>query len=339
MMKTELPANNPVGAGEFGFTKKVKRVLKFAYRYTVSYFEKGRFTSPAIPRLSIETTNICNAKCVFCANPVMERRKEPIEMVKFKKAVDELVALGGSVIDFNVTIGDPLLDPNLLERARYVKQFPQFKTLGFVTTLQWLHRYDLDEFFESGITWLSISTSLSGREKYFEFFGVDKYEPMLTNLITLIKENDRRGRPLELFIGVKPTNEPLESVLQHADFKLINSMVEQDLESAVDGQGTYVDDWQGAVDLPPYLKKRPLYPRAFRPCQLLYSGLMVYSNGNVGACACRDFEASSELILGNVGDQTLGEMWNGSKLAGIRSDWLTKNKVPDICKSCRHYLY
>jgi len=35
---------------------------------------------------------------------------------------------------------------------------------------------------------------------------------------------------------------------------------------------------------------------------------MVYSNGKVGACACRDFEASSELILGNVADQSLEEM-------------------------------
>src|SRR3954463_1893667 len=103
-------------------------------RYLKGYLQPSRYRAPKVPAISIETTNICNAKCVFCANPVMERRKEPIEMVKFKKAVDELVALGGSVIDFNVTIGDPLLDPNLLERARYVKQFPQFKTLGFVTT-------------------------------------------------------------------------------------------------------------------------------------------------------------------------------------------------------------
>src|SRR6185295_12102345 len=184
MMKTELTVKNPSGLSSMAFTKKVKRVWGFIYRYTVSYFEKGRFTAPSIPRLSIETTNVCNAKCVFCANPVMQRDKEPLEVTKFKKAVDEFVALGGTAIDFNATIGDPLLDPYLLERARYVKQFPQFASLGFVTTLQWLHRYDLNEFFESGITWLSISTTLSGREKYLEFFGVDKYEPMLTNMVT-----------------------------------------------------------------------------------------------------------------------------------------------------------
>jgi hypothetical protein len=115
-------------------------------------------------------------------------------------------------LDFNVTIGDPLLDPHLLERARYVRQYPQFSTLGFVTTLQWLHRFDLDEFFDAGFTWLSISTTLSGREKYQEFFQVDKYDHMLANLKRLIEENDRREQPLSLYIGLKPTDEPIDDV-------------------------------------------------------------------------------------------------------------------------------
>jgi len=317
----------------------LRKVFPFIYRYVTGYFRKGRFTAPDKPRISIETTNICNAKCVFCANPIMERRKEHLEMVKFKKAVDEFAALGGTVIDFNVTIGDPLLDPMLLERARYAKSFPQFGPVGFVTTLQWLHRWNMDEFFESGIGWLSISITLSGREKYSDFFGVDKYEQTLKNLLMFIEENKKRGGKILFGIYVKPTDEPFEQVINHPDFKMIDSMVEQDLVETIREEGFYVDDWLGTVKLPPYLKRRPLYPRAFRPCQLLYSGLMVYSNGKVGACACRDFEASSELILGNVAEQGLEEMWKGDKLATLRSDWLKKNRVPEICKSCRHYLY
>src|SRR5258708_2915566 len=126
-------------------------------KYIKGYLQPSRYRAPKVPAISLETTNICNAKCVFCANPVMLRKKEPLEMTNFKKVVDEFAAAGGKDIDFNVTIGDPLLDPLLLERARYVKQYSQFETLGFVTTLQWLHRWDLKEFFESGLTWLSIS--------------------------------------------------------------------------------------------------------------------------------------------------------------------------------------
>ena len=318
---------------------RATRAAAFVKRYVGGYFQNGRFEPRPKPKLSIETTNICNAKCVFCANPVMMRRKEPLSMDRFRKAVDEFAAMGGTDLDFNVTIGDPLLDPQILERARYVRRYPQFKTLGFVTTLQWLHRFDLITVFEAGLTWLSISTTLSGRQKYYEFFQVDKYDQMLDNLKLLIFENDRRGRPLNILIGIKPTDERPDDVVAHPDFVMINQLVDQDLEAGVRAGGFYVDDWLGAVKLPAYLKKRPLYPRAYRPCQLLYAGLMVYSNGKVGACACRDFEASSELILGNVQGESLESMWTGKHLADLRSDWRTRNKIPHICQSCRHYAY
>jgi len=80
--------------------RTVKKGSKFLVRYVAGYFKKGRFTAPDKPRMSIETTNICNAKCVFCANPIMERRKEHLEMNKFKKAVDEFVAIGRHGVGF-----------------------------------------------------------------------------------------------------------------------------------------------------------------------------------------------------------------------------------------------
>ncbi len=316
-----------------------RKALRFAWHYAAGYFEQGRFEARPKPKLSIETTNICNAKCVFCANPVMLRRKEPLDMDRFKKAVDEFAAMGGTEVDFNATIGDPLLDPQLLERARYVRRHPQFQQLGFVTTLQWLHRFDHNEFFEAGFTWIAVSTTLSGKQTYFDFFQVDKYDQMLDNLHNLLAENTRRSGSLNIEIAIKPTNEPLENVINHPDFQTISHLTKQNLESDVKNIGFYVDDWLGAVKLPAYLKKRPLYPRAYRPCRLLYAGLMLYSNGKVGACACRDFEADSELILGNVGDQSLDSMWQGDTLARLRREWRTHNKVPEICQSCRHYLY
>jgi radical SAM protein with 4Fe4S-binding SPASM domain len=319
--------------------RRSAKAAKFAHRYTRGYFERGRFTPRAVPKLSIETTNICNADCVFCANSKMTRRKEPLSFEAFTKTVDEFAAMGGTQIDFNVTIGDPLLDPKLLERARYVRRYPQFGALGFVTTLQWLHRWNLDEFLASGITWLSISITLSGRETYKAFFGVDLYDRTLNNLVTLIRENEKCGRPLGIHIALKPTDEPIEKVVQHPDLLLLDTMVDQDLVAEARGTNVYVDDWIGAVTLPAYLKKRPLVPRTFRPCRLLYTGLMVYSNGKVGACACRDFDASSDLILGRVQGEPLEQIWRGDVLARLRKQWRTRNAVPQICQSCRHYLY
>lgn len=281
---------------------------------------------------------MCNSDCVFCANSLMQRRRQPMKMDVFRKAVDDFIRMGGTHIDFNAVIGEPLLDPYLLERAKYVKQYPQLGRLGFVTTLQWLQRFDLDEFYQY-VDWLAISLTLSGREKYQEFFRVDKYDQVLKNLLTLIEENKKRPKPIAFTLLVKPTNEPVEAVLNHPDFKMINALVEQDLEASV-RQPAQVDDWLGAVKLPEYMNKRPLIPRWHRPCALLHGGVVVYSNGNIGACSCRDFEAASkELILGNVATDDLAGVWNGEKLNQIRAEWREHNRVPEICKTCRHYVY
>ena len=119
------------------------KLLRFTARWVGTYFESRRYEPSLVPHLSLETTNVCNSDCVFCANSVMKRKRGPMKMEHFTRAVDDFAALGGTQMDINVTIGDPLLDPYLLERARYVRRYPKITGLGFVTTLQWLHRFDL----------------------------------------------------------------------------------------------------------------------------------------------------------------------------------------------------
>jgi len=314
------------------------KLAAFVGRYVARYFEKGRFTPTPTPYLSIETTNICNSDCVFCANSVMKRKKGYIDDGDFEAAVEDFAKNGGTKIDFNVTIGDPLLDKRLMQRARYVRQFPQFKTLGFVTTLQWLHKKDLDEFLEL-FTWVSVSITLSGRDSYRKFFGVDKYNDALSNLKMLLKAVHERKSSFEVVISIKPTPESVQEICSHPDFIEINELYGGGLEAEVRERAFYADDWLGAVKLPDYIKRRPLYPRAFRPCSILYGKLMVFSNGKVSACSCRDFEASGDLIIGDIRTDKIMDLWRGDRLKAIRKDWRLRNKVPDTCRSCRHYVY
>ncbi len=313
---------------------------KFFTIYARRFFIRPVCPIPSTPSLSIETTNICNSRCIFCANLVMRREKKSLSLEAFKRSVDEYAAMGGEEIDFNVTIGDPLLDKYLLDRVRYVRRrYRQIKTVGFITSLQWLHRYDLEEFFNSGLTWISVSTVLSGRDRYRDFFGVDKYYQMLANLKMLLIENRRKNTPLIVWIAIKPTPEPAKIIMKHPDYQEIKLLSRLDLDTQIRKRHFYVDDWIGAIKLPRYLKKRPLYYRRKRPCRILYKGLMIFSNGNIGACSCRDFEADSDLILGNIESDSLQGTWKSERLASIRSDWLNDNKIPHICRSCRHYLY
>src|SRR6266702_3783017 len=111
------------------YTVSLIRALRFGAHFVGRFFAPGRFTAKPMPVLSVETTNICNSNCVFCANSAMTRKKMYIDMAAFEALVADFAVRGGKQIDFNVTIGDPLLDKQLLARARYVRRYPQFESL------------------------------------------------------------------------------------------------------------------------------------------------------------------------------------------------------------------
>jgi len=266
----------------------------------------------------------------------MKRPRQQIDDEVFKKAVDDMAAAGGLDISLCVTIGEPLLDTKLIERVRYVNQYPQYRgKIGFYTTLQWLHKFDLDEFFDSGIAWLRISTSLSGPRAYQKFFGVNLYAKMFGNLVALLRENNRRGEPIRISLMLKPTEEDYSQIANHPDFIAVQELISQDLSEELKYLKDPVDTWNGSVQLPTYLKPAKLKKKRV-PCKFLYEGLTVYSNGAIGACFCRDIEANSELVVGSVGETGLLEAWHG-KVQKIRDDWAFRKKIPELCKTCVHY--
>ena len=72
------------------------------------------------PEIRIETTNACNATCVMCPREKMERPEGIMEMGLFQKIVLQCLELGAERI-FLGGFGEPLLDPLLTERIRFIK--------------------------------------------------------------------------------------------------------------------------------------------------------------------------------------------------------------------------
>ncbi len=54
-----------------------------------------RRTGNRPPLLSIETTNACNARCVFCGYRFMQRPKSIMDMDLYKKVVNDYAECGG----------------------------------------------------------------------------------------------------------------------------------------------------------------------------------------------------------------------------------------------------
>jgi len=97
----------------------------------VKFIIKGLKLHPTT--LFIELTNICNANCIYCGYRFMKRKKGIMDMKLFKKFIDEFDNAGGGDISLTGIVGDPLIDPNIIEKIRYARAKDNIRNIRFST--------------------------------------------------------------------------------------------------------------------------------------------------------------------------------------------------------------
>ena len=286
--------------------------------------------------LSIEGCNICNANCVFCAYQYQKRKKAIMPYEIFKKAIDEYNLLGGGNFGLYCTVGDPLMDPLILDRIHYARQLPNIISISTCTNCLKLHEIGVEKLLTSGLTAINISTTGFDLKIHNEIYRTNKAELMKDNLIKLLKTNKDRGNPCKINVGLR-TYQSLKEVLNNPEFRQVAGLIDE--LSA----NYFFDDWSGRIksaDLPKGMRLRPLSLSLMRrknPCSLLYGAISILSDGTATLCGCRDINGDSELVLGNIKDSSLMELYRSPHAATIRKNWLNGSKVPEICQRCRLY--
>lgn len=298
------------------------------------------YLSGSIGKLTIEISNICNANCIFCAYQYQTRPQIFMDMDLFKDIVRQYVELGGTEIDFTPTVGDALTDKHFLERLRYASSFDQIEEIALTTNLISLQLHGARELIEAGLTRVSISISGLDEAMYKRVYRSKSYKKVIANLRELITVNNAMGKPLHIYVSMR-CDRPIPEVAQYPDYKEIAALVGPE---NVDFN-LHFDNWAGKIkqeDLSGTMKMRPhggimkgISRMRLTPCAELYDGPMVYSSGLVGACGCRDVDAS-KLIIGDLRKESLADIWFGEKLQKLRDEFLT-DRIQPICKMCTHY--
>ena len=72
------------------------------------------------------------------------------------------------------------------------------------------------------------------------------------------------------------------------------------------------------------------------PCYWLYDGPIIFVDGRVGLCGCRDYNADSELIIGHIMEDSLLNIWHSERVKQVREKF-RKQSLPDICSKCTTY--
>lgn len=281
--------------------------------------------------LTTEVTNICNANCRFCAYRHQRRTKGIISNELFKQAIHQYAEAGGGILSLTPIVGDPLVDRSLVDRIKFAKQIKQIGYILLYTNLIGLEDFDIKDLLRSGLDSINVSTCVASKEMYASMFGVDRYDSVVQNLETLLRANRRLNDRLKVTVHAK-ADKPYDQTTSSPTYRRIVKRYGREA-CHIDYQ---YDNWTGLInedDLPRH--HTFAYVRDIsEPCSELYNGIIVFFNGDVGICARRDLEAT--LVIGNIHESSLEDIWRGEKLQTIRNQWM-KDNIPTICRRCCCY--
>ena len=316
--------------------------------------------------LYIETTSRCNLRCRGCI--LLRGSWEPQRDLSLKELIMicdqvpklERVALHG--------IGEPILNQELPNMIRYLKKrraFVFFNSNGVL-----LDERCQNQLIDTGLDELRISLDASSPEGYKTIRNSDKFNLIISNVqafserITSLHVSHPK---LSLwYLGTReniselPSFVRLAAALDITEVYLQRLVYFQDCEGYglarsektlmdsnaaiteliykssqiakqsgiqfnASGLGNPIDSLQKGI-------QNPLsWQRCYRPTTLMY----ITASGNVLPCCISPFSISDydSIILGNIFDNSLAEIWSGDKYRAFRKKRETKNP-PTCCKGC-----
>jgi len=292
-------------------------------------------SDPNLPgALYIETTNLCNARCVFCYYPKVHGTMpvKYMDMSLFKDIVQDYVQMGGREISLTPTIADPLVDKMIDERLKYIDSSP-IKKLRFYSNFISFRSKIREAFQGMSNTSFNIGISMTGfnREMYHKLMGVDSYTKVMNNLKALseiVKSNPNVNAHLVLrkYKGDAGETDRMAQFCRDHGFGC-------HFENVYDTWGGLMEE---DIKNNEYLQGRirTRLPRT-KPCEVTYRKPLITVDGDYKVCECRD--VFGELVIGNVKETPFSKLWVSQELRALRNRFYSQDTLPEICKKCEMY--
>jgi len=324
-----------------------------------------------LPRhLYIEVTNHCNSLCISC--PLTYDHFLPIEPKQhlswenFRRIVDPLPRLDRVVLH---GIGEPLLNRDLPRFIAHLKErgaYVLFNSNGVL-----LDQKRGDALVAAGLDELRVSIDAVTPALYAKLRGIDALPKIIQNLQAFVARHGTQSSP-KLSLWLVGMQENLHELLDFVRLGAEIGVAEVYLQRLVyfgDGQrpdeastmtpeqslyGTLAAQQEslifqaealatelglrfqasGATTPHESISTKGEHPwqGCLRPWLLMY----VTANGNVLPCCIAPFAAPTytDIMLGNLFDAPLAEVWNGTRYQDLRTAVLSEAPAPWPCQHC-----
>ncbi|MBE5738129.1 MAG: radical SAM protein [Clostridiales bacterium] len=272
--------------------------------------------------LLIEVTNICNNKCIFCANRRMTRSKGQIDYALAVRVLKECYDLGSREVGFYAT-GEPLLYDRLsdliVEAKKIGYEYIYITTNGLLATKE-----RIKALLDVGLQSIKFSINAINREDYIFVHGVDAFDIVMRNLKDC--RDLQKKYKNKLFVSTILT--------KYTDYD------RTDIEKCFEGlcDRVVVQNAKNQGGLLPTLNDSLLITKSdgevehFNiPCSYVFNSVTVTYEGYLTGC-CMDFQ--NYLAYADLNKVSVSEGWNNSVITNMRNLQSSGEVGNTLCKSC-----
>ena len=275
--------------------------------------------------VSIETYSACNSKCTFCPHPLLDKNRSPKRMsdIVFEKIIKECSIYDDLQMITLSFQNEPLMDQTLFDKISYVRNVTREKPkICIVTNGSLLTSVRLNKLLQNPPDILKISVYGIDKETYEKTMIGLNFEKTINNIRNLIALTQNMEKP-KIQINVVYTDEIDKTGIQKISQYWMEKGLKPHFMNVENRAGTLMN------------KKQTFSNNKWRVrtwCQRPMKQLSIFPNGDVVLC-CADWKR--EVILGNVSNKTLREIWFGNTINHYRSK-LNKGEIKDLnpCNKC-----
>jgi len=307
-----------------------RRVLKLSGAWSKMRGETDRMR-PIM--LFCETVNICNADCVFCPYSAQTRARGSMTSALFEAVLSGYRELGGGYLTLTPMVGEVLLDRLWMERVQFLSKVRDQIIPSITTNLYALERYPDHDVIEMLKVLRRIQVSCYGitPEECEAITRRNSFGRFLTQIRRLLGLRQAAAADCSVHIGfrtLKPrTSDELETFLK----ELVGAALPYATTHQYANWGNFMrGQLPGEASWFPERTNQS-------PCVMLPLAMQIYWDGRVSACSCCDYDSSTQLFIGDLNQQSLSEIFNGSRSQEIWQRHESGSLQP-ICRNCTFHV-
>jgi len=256
-------------------------------------------------------TTYCNFKCVYCGHSLgYDKMKEKYDfepqnmsMATYKKIIEQVKEFPDKLKMLSLTgQGEPLINKELPLMVKLAKEADIAERVEFISNGSLLTKETADALIDAGLDTLRISLQGLSSDKYREICGANiDFESFMENIRYFYK---RKGKT-KLFVKIMDVS--LEEGEEKEFYRLFGDCSDRMFVEKMLPVYEGVNITKGmSVEYDRYGRKN----EKRKVCPLPFFMLGIFPNGDVEPCDT----IYKPIVLGNVHEDTLINIWNGKKL-------------------------